>query len=299
MKVIHVQFAAIQGDIAGSISKVEGLLHDVQPEDVDFLLLPELAFAGYNFPSLNAIQPYLELSESGPSSAWARTTAQRLRSIVSVGYAEKVHASSTSACTTNYNSNITYCPDGRVIAHYRKRFLYMTDESWCAEGGEGFYAGKFPAPVNQSIALGICMDINPYRFTAPWTDMEFAHHALEVGAQMVVVSMAWNSLTLSHEEVLQNPSNMEPDLETLDYWIQRFKPLVEANNSVLLVMGNRCGTEEQVVYAGTSMIARVGGGSVEIWDVAGRGEERLLVVDTETKPQFNLKFEPRKFTASA
>ncbi|SZF02612.1 unnamed protein product [Blumeria hordei] len=299
MKVIHIQFAAIQGDVAGSISKVEGLLHDVQPGDVDFLLLPELAFAGYNFSSLSAIQPYLELSESGPSSVWARTTAQRLQSIVSVGYAEKVHATSTSACTTNYNSNITYGPDGRVIAHYRKCFLYMTDESWCAEGGEGFYAGKLPAPVNQNIALGICMDINPYRFTAPWTDMEFAHHALEVGAQLVVVSMAWNSLTLSHEDVLQNPSNMEPDLETLDYWIQRFKPLVEANNSVLLVMGNRCGVEEQVVYAGTSMIARVGRGSVEIWDVAGRGEERLLVVDTDTEPQFNLRFEPRKFTASA
>lgn len=35
------------------------------------------------------------------------------------------------------------------------------------------------------------MDINPYKFEAPWSAFEFAYHVLEVRANLVILSMAW------------------------------------------------------------------------------------------------------------
>ncbi|RKF64938.1 Protein N-terminal amidase [Golovinomyces cichoracearum] len=298
MKIACLQFVPVQGDIAGSIAKAEYLLRDLHPQDVNLLLLPELAFAGYNFPSLEAIRPFLEPTHSGPSSTWARNTAQRLGSFVSVGYAETTDFAFMKTLGNpakdvdrqkNFNSNVTFGPDGNLVAHYRKHFLYMTDESWCVEGSERFFVGEYPAPINQRVAMGICMDINPYHFTAPWSSMEFANHACDVGAELVLLSMAWSSFDLSRENVLQEPEKSEPDWETVKYWFGRFQPLIQVDRSVIIVMGNRSGVEKDVVYTGSSLIARIGRDTVEIWDIAGKGEERLVVVDTDTKPVFMWK----------
>lgn len=64
----------------------------------------------------------------------------------------------------------------------------MIDETWALEG-HGF--GKEFIPGLGQTAMGICMDINPYRFEAPWHAFEFAFHVLEVRANLVIVSMAW------------------------------------------------------------------------------------------------------------
>lgn len=184
----------------------------------------------------------------------------------------------------NFNSNVTFGPDGALVAHYRKHFLYVADEPWCIGGKERFYAGQYPLPINKRVAMGICMDINPYRFIAPWSKMEFGNHARDSGADIVILCMAWSSHTLLPEEVLQGPIKNVPDYETIEYWISRFVPLLNADNCVILVIGNRCGVEEDNVYTGTSMIARVGRGKFEVWDVCGRGQERLLIVDTDTEP---------------
>lgn len=46
-------------------------------------------------------------------------------------------------------------------------------------------------------AAGICMDINPYKFEAPWTAYEFANHARESRAKLVIVSMVCSLSFLS------------------------------------------------------------------------------------------------------
>ncbi|POS83478.1 hypothetical protein EPUL_006213 [Erysiphe pulchra] len=296
MKIAVLQFMPLKGNIKGSIAKVEKLIQRLRPGDVDLLVLPELAFAGYNFPSLEAIKPYLEHAQVGPTSIWAKQTAQRLRSIVTVGYAETTFKKSAGDDQSppeimdrkmNFNSNIAYGPDGTMIAHYRKHFLYIVDESWCVEGRDRFYAGNYPAPVNKRVAMGICMDINPYRFEAPWNEMEFARHALQSRAELIVLSMAWTCQDITIEEISNDSRKIQPDLETLRYWTNRFEPIVMAKKSVLMVFGNRCGYEEDVVYTGTSTIARAGYGKFEAWDIAGVGEERLIIADTNTNPQFS------------
>lgn len=75
------------------------------------------------------------------------------------------------------NSTVTVSPSGTILANYRKSFLYYTDETWAAEPSNRFSITTLGSlgPVIQ----GICMDINPYRFTAPWSDYEFATAALQ------------------------------------------------------------------------------------------------------------------------
>jgi len=234
-----------------------------------------------------------------------------------------------------YNSTITVSPTGQVLANYRKSHLYYTDETWALPNpsrtpgphfpestaphvlvgqaerthpgphAQGFYAGKLGAlsehlllHESPNISLGICMDINPHRFLAPWTAYEFANHCLQNNTKLVVVSMAWLT-RLEKGELKELP--YQPDLETLTYWLERFHPLRTAgaagvnpqgramqegqassrgsNDGFVVVCANRCGSEGEACYAGTSCVVGFQGGRTSVWGVLGKCEEKVLVVD--------------------
>jgi protein N-terminal amidase len=154
------------------------------------------------------------------------------------------------------------------------------------------------------------MDINPYQFEAPWDKYEFATHALAGGAKLIVMSMAWLT-SLPKEEMALEPG--QPALETVSYWLQRFSPVMEASlaggEDVVVVFSNRVGNEinevrelttkkgqviplgESVSYAGSSCAVRFRSGKVSILDMMGKGEEGLLIFDTEdmSLPHFRLR----------
>jgi protein N-terminal amidase len=219
--------------------------------------------------------------------------------VVAVGYPEMdVSATHPQA----YNSLVFVNSTGDIIAHTRKTFLYYTDETWASEG-QGFFAGELPLGLSSkatNIAAGICMDLNPYKFEAPWTSYEFANHALASRAEVVVLSMAWLT-RLSAVELHERAK--EPDLDTLSYWLERLRPFGGPNGpdeEVIVVFANRCGEEGEspligpVRYAGSSTVIGVsrGDGRVEgdvrIWDILGRAEEKVLVVDTENDAKYGL-----------
>lgn len=246
---------------------------------------------GYNFPSLSAIKPYLEPVGQGPSGIWAKETARRIGCKVCVGYPEVVAENTEdNEKETYYNSLLVVDGTGEVLVNYRKSFLYYTDETWALEGDlkRGFARLPFEASMgggsgNGDNALattfGICMDINPYRFEAPWTAWEFANRIIDSKSQLVIVSMAW--LTHSDREQLQ-ALGTKPELDTFNYWIQRLMPLFrrkmehrqekyqhhgieEEEKRVVVVFSNRVGEEEghddkgekndsPVRYAGTSAV---------------------------------------------
>ena len=141
------------------------------------------------------------------------------------------------------------------------------------------------------------MDLNPRKFEAPWDAYEFAAHALASGSELLVLSMAW----LTGLDALELAAHAEePDLYTLSYWVGRLKPLVEADKEVVAVFANRCGGEEGknplggeegVKYAGTSWIGKVGNGVVRIWEIMGRAEEGVIIVDTHEEPKFVLRLQ--------
>lgn len=272
---------------------------------------------GYNFLSLEAIKPYLEPTGAGISAQWARATAARLECIVTVGYPEilstepkeKAFEGTTPPPSLYYNSTITVSPAGRTLAHYRKTHLYYTDETWAQESDTKWLTKSLPLDVHpptdhtdgqnrhameaervQDIltTFGICMDLNPRRFTAPWALYELATHTLSTEAQLLLLSMAWLTLLPGSQLV---ESALEPDLETLSYWVERLAPLVKNEaREVIVVFANRCGEEPGGVrYAGSSWVGKVGNGKIKIWSIAGRAEEKVLCVDTEEEPPWAFK----------
>ncbi|KAL2278107.1 hypothetical protein FJTKL_14928 [Diaporthe vaccinii] len=285
MRIGCLQFAPQVGDIDNNLNRADAVLAKANQDDLDsldVLVLPELAFTGYAFSSLQDISPFLEPSGSGISSLWARTTALKYNTNVLVGYPERVDVSPKWPTGPEYyNSSILVNGDGETVANYRKSFLYPLDETWALEGKHGFFGGHVPGLGR--MAMGICMDINPYKFEAPWHAFEFGFHILEVRANLVIITMAW--LTREECKDFTRMPN-EPDMETLMYWIQRLEPVIrdESGEEIIVVFCNRTGMEGNAVYAGTSAVVGIKEGEVKVYGLLGRGVKELLVVDTDDAP---------------
>ncbi|KAI9882282.1 MAG: Chitin synthase, class 3 [Watsoniomyces obsoletus] len=289
MRIGCLQFDPVLGDVAGNIDRANALLGSspTSLHNLDLLMLPELAFSGYNHPSLEAIRPYLEPTKSGPSTEWAIQTARNLGCHVSVGYPE-ITQEPSPVC---YNSVVLVSPAGEVLVNYRKSFLYYTDETWAEEGKDGFFAGTIPGLGE--VTMGICMDLNPYRFEAPWTAYEFATHALQNSSSLILMTMAWSTV-VSGPRPLETTN--EPDTLTFTYWLGRLRPLIEASHGhpeVLVTLCNRVGREGDALYAGTSAVWGIKNGRVTVYGELGWGQEAVLVVDTlEDIPRSQLAFAP-------
>ncbi|RHZ48604.1 putative protein N-terminal asparagine amidohydrolase [Aspergillus thermomutatus] len=345
MRIATLQFAPRVGDVEGNIKRANELLNSgnvigsaqagIESLKPDLLVLPELALTGYNFPSLEAIRPFLEPAGKGVSAAWARETATRLRCKVCVGYPEIEIERVTAAAAGGersaqlqekcYNSLLVVDEEGEVLLNYRKTFLFCTDETWAAEGTaeRGFHELVFNSGVpgltsRMATSFGICMDINPYKFEAPFTAWEFANRVLDSKSQLVILSMAWTTF-MSREEL--DALAHKPDLDTFNYWIQRFWPLVKEKmrhdvdigfddheaecakeKKIVIVFGNRCGEEGSVRYAGTSAIVAItqrprvlqdGEAGEELpfdvkilcWDMLGATTEGICFADTTADPK--------------
>ena len=210
----------------------------------------------------------------------------------------------------NFNASLTVDPEGKVVAHYRKTFLYYTDASWSLPSPTGFTTVALqmlgprpleftgPSDTDRSTipssrgtsdhtylkvqgltkemlrtSFGICMDLNPQYFTAPWRKYELATHTLETKASMLVVSTAWmtrlpsifdntdestplhtpiqpSSKSPTHQGAALccalDSSNI-PDHDSFSYWLERLSPLVTAERDVLVVVANRIGVESGIV----------------------------------------------------
>lgn len=300
MKIACLQFAPSVGTVQENINRADQILRSTHiPADLDWLVLPELAFSGYNFHSLEEITPYLEPTTSGISTQWAIQVAKHYSCHVTIGYPE-VTTPRGHETKTQYNSTVTVSPTGEILCNYRKSFLYYTDETWSSEGpadkshilstssspDQPFFSGHLGALGE--VTLGICMDINPYRFTAPWESYEFARTALTHKSPLLCVSMAW-LCHLTPEELAQEPG--QPDIATVAYWVERFQPIVDAKSekAVFVVMANRCGVEKGVCYAGSSTVIKIQGGVVSLFETCGKSEEKCLVVDTSLQPKFQVR----------
>lgn len=307
MKTACLQFNPTLGDVAANIRRANNILEASHPIGLSLLVLPELAFTGYNFPSLEAIAPFLEPTSAGVSAQWAAEMAQRYGCHVTVGYPEIASSTDSAEPTKYYNSTVTAAPNGQIVANYRKSFLYYTDETWASEGPSGsalyghtgtakpFFCGQLGRLG--MVGHGICMDLNPYQFTAPWTRYEFANTMLRENVRLVVLSMAWLTRLLPDELDIQ-PNQV--DAETLAYWVDRLSPFIHnaPREEIIVVFANRCGVEgnitgvthvengepveegDRVCYAGSSCVMKFKGGGVSICDMLGKNEEALLVVDS-------------------
>lgn len=96
---------------------------------------------GYVFASAEAITPYLEEPEKGPTSQFCESLAQKLRCYVIAGYPEGLNADERGSredgsAVVGANSAIIYDRQGKFLGGYRKGNLFETDKTWAKPGEE-------------------------------------------------------------------------------------------------------------------------------------------------------------------
>ncbi|KIJ54807.1 hypothetical protein M422DRAFT_24696 [Sphaerobolus stellatus SS14] len=277
-----VQVAPELGQVEKNTQKVIDVTSKLRPGSLDLLCMPEMVLTGYTFPSAEAIRPYLEHPETGPTSICCRDLAKRLRCHVMAGYPEAIPDSDSDSDSSDnlvgYNSALIYGPDGKYLGGYRKTNLFNTDMPW-ARAGDGFQIYNL-GDILGRISLGICMDLNPFP-SAVWTSLddgpyELAAYVKEQDTRLLVILCAW----LDSKD---DPAKRW-DLRTADYWLTRLLPLWYAKNGTtseketIVVVCNRCGSEDDTLFAGTSAIFRlIHGEKPQFIGIMSRTEEDVRV----------------------
>lgn len=272
IRVACLQLNPVLGKIDRNVSRIRSIIKSTLDTDaqnpIDLLVLPELAVTGYNFKDRQHVEPFLEPAGKGVSFKLAQELSTSHNCFTIMGYPEVENS-------TIYNSALVVLPTGELVYNYRKTHLYETDEMWgCSENPD---TPKFQAfdmtivrdgishPIKTSI--GICMDLNPYQFTAPFNEFEMARRYYDQRVQLVVCPMAWlapqsplidDSLTKSQQlergklfqpmfessDVVYNDRSLplgqksdpefipaEPCTSTINYWILRFFPFLSHPHS--------------------------------------------------------------------
>ncbi len=115
------------------------------------------------------------------------------------------------------------------------RYGSAADKTW-AEAGSGFQSLRPSWLGGLRIGLGICMDINPREFEAPWGAFEFATFHKQRQCDLILFSSAWCN---RHPDDEQEGPVDGPD--TMKYWASRLRPLV--GSSTFFLAANRVGKE--------------------------------------------------------
>ena len=248
----------MHGDVHASIARADALLDAARLDaasGVSLLLLPELAFTGYTFRDAPHIRPLAErCGGAGATHAWCARTAAWLQCNVVCGYVEE------ALDGVLYNAQLCVAPDGSVLANHRKHHLFATDETWAAPGA-GWTHVLLPLPpgaptTRVKAALGVCMDINPWEFKAPWHAFEWATAARAANASLLVFSSAWcDRSPADPPEYVPEPISADG---TLSYWASRLVPLLGARRTVF-VCADRIGREGDTNFCGCSCVMALGG----------------------------------------
>ncbi|KAH7459714.1 hypothetical protein PRNP1_010954 [Phytophthora ramorum] len=266
MRVAIVQYDPQLGQVQRNMEYVDKMVASLSREDkIDVLMLSEMAFTGYVFKSKAEVAEVAEVAGQGQTFNWCQRQARRLHCMVTCGYVEKEGE-------VLYNSMMVVSPDGELVCNPRKTFLYETDKSW-ATAGEGFCTWHCPW-LNKTISFGICMDINPDDFKAPFAAYEFGSHALEHESDLILFACAWNDF---------EAQDIEP-YPTLSYWAQRLSPVIDTlvkgeyvKPNCHFLCSNRIGTENGTFFVGASCALSLKEPAVVAH--AGRRTEELLRVE--------------------
>ncbi|CEP63165.1 amidase LALA0_S07e03862g [Lachancea lanzarotensis] len=224
---VRLRIAVIQlnpqiGQVSGTTARVNALLSRIEKYKPDIVVFPEFALSGYNFHCRQQIGPYLSTVGQGPEWDLCHQISRQLSCVTVMGYPEKSDDGSTGQKV--YNSVMVVNSKGELAFNYRKSFLYQTDDEWgCSENPAGFQTFRLPFAqkardssgglhdVSIKSAVGICMDLSPYKFEAPFQDFEFSSFHLENATELILFPMAWlNSISVTANT--ENPKRREKQI---------------------------------------------------------------------------------------
>eukprot|EP00931_Biecheleriopsis_adriatica_P111084 TRINITY_DN85426_c0_g1_i1.p1 TRINITY_DN85426_c0_g1~~TRINITY_DN85426_c0_g1_i1.p1 ORF type:complete len:299 (+),score=47.29 TRINITY_DN85426_c0_g1_i1:68-964(+) len=283
LRVGCLQFSPVHGQVQENMARAESLLQARKADlaHLKLLVLPEMAFTGYQWRSKEHIDPVLESSKSSPTTEWCKRIARSLGCVVCCGLPRRHNL-------RRLNSMIVVSPRGKLVNTIDKHHLYTSDKTW-AEAGECFVSlEKVPGLRLAPVGFGICMDINPREFEVPPEICEFASFHLDAGSKLIVFSSAW---CRNHPDDLRASvaSDEQVSAETIQSWMKRLQPL--RGKDVYFVCADRVGEEDLTLlgkntdmrtqFCGTSCVISLKDGSV-LKALSAR-EEGILVVDIPLK----------------
>ena len=248
VKVLCVQFEPKYKDIKSNIAHLEQMLSKYSEQDgIDIIVFPEMSLSGYIFDNLQDIKPYTSLYNQGEQFEFISKISKRLKCYSFLGYAEVTHDGKY------YNSCFIITPEGESLLSYRKHFLYQDDERWSLEGNKfGYMEISTKKGIKLKLGIGICMDINPYKFKSSFNKMEFANHCLSKNVDLIVFPTNW---------IDNEPNNISKKhkFELWNYWAERMRPYDYAKNkkNVYMLFANRIGKEKTTTFHGCSCIMRI------------------------------------------
>lgn len=194
MKIALYQGPPTNGDVDGTVSRIESQLHAAALAGASMVVFPELFLPGYNRPDLHA---RLAQTKSGAWMDQLSSMAARFKCGLTIGWAERDQ-------DTVYNAATCIDANGNMIGHYRKIQLYGPMERQSFKPGETyctFDLGGTPA------ALLICYDV------------EFASHVralAKAGVKLILVPTA-NPQGFEHVSRLLVPARAAEMAVTIVY----------------------------------------------------------------------------------
>ena len=129
--------------------------------------------------------------------------------------------------------------------------------------------------LNLKLGIGICMDINNYKFKSPWSKMEFATHCIEKNVDIIIFPTNWTD---------EEPNNLTEDnrYELWDYWISRMEPFIQRNKknkfkgkNVYFLAADRIGHEKTTDFYGCSCVIKLCPKPIVV-NSTGKKQELLL-----------------------
>ena len=253
VKVICVQYEPKFKDIKYNIEKLEKMFERYSEKDeIDIIVFPEMTLSGYVFENLEDIRPYTSYYDKGEQFEFITNLAKKLKCYCFMGYPEKTYDEKY------YNSCFIITPEGTSLPSYRKHFLYYDDERWCLEGDKfGYMEITSKKGINLKLGIGICMDINNYKFNSPWEKMEFATHCIEKDVDIIIFPTNWTDDS-------PNDLSEENRYELWNYWISRMKPFLKRNKkndhkekNVYFLAADRIGHEKTTSFHGCSCVIKL------------------------------------------
>ncbi|KAF8182284.1 carbon-nitrogen hydrolase [Pholiota molesta] len=253
LRIGVVQLSPKIGQVQANLARARELCRKIQPQSLDLLCFPEMAFTGYVFENASAISPYLEQPRIGATSQFCSELAKKLGCYVIAGYPEQLGEDE---------------PRIHKGTEVRQSHLFDMDIPW-AKAGTGFATFELPPPLRK-LSLGICMDLNPQ--TPEWTSAEGPYEIADYCvAQKANVLLLLNSWLDSREETEE-----DKDWQSLNYWAARTRPLWAENST------DTASDHETVFiqkFAGSSAIFSLtqGSGHPKLLDAMDRTEESLRI----------------------
>ena len=138
----HPEFGAVQRNLDEFAAQLE-----LGEADCDLLVLPELAFSGYQFATMDEVLDVSERVPDGPTTQACVALARRHQMHLVVGLPER----EGDRC---YNSAIVVGPSG-FLGCYRKTHLFFEETLFFSPGNSGFQVWD----IGQArIGVMICFD---------------------------------------------------------------------------------------------------------------------------------------------